>query len=151
MSIRIATAEDVPRIVELGAEMHAESPRWSRIPFNPVRAAGTMGDVITSPDGVAFLYERDGVVVGGIAGTLQPHWACDASLAHETAFFVDREHRGGMAATRLICALVAWGRIKGAAWLHAGTSTGLDPEMVAQLYERLGFVRCTIGLEYHYE
>ncbi|XLV70291.1 hypothetical protein ACKZDW_04265 (plasmid) [Ralstonia syzygii subsp. celebesensis] len=60
------------------------------------------------------------------------------------------QYRGGMAACRLICSLVSWGKVKGAAWLHAGTSTGMDPEMVAKLYERLGFVRCSIGLEYHY-
>lgn len=130
--------------------MHAESPRWSRIPFNPERAAQTMTNLILSPDGVAFLSEADGVVVGGIAGLLQPHWACDANIAHEMSFVIDREYRGGMAACRLICALVEWGKIKGAAWLHAGTSTGLDAEMVAKLYERLGFVRCSIGLEFHY-
>ncbi|WP_284459611.1 GNAT family N-acetyltransferase [Cupriavidus campinensis] len=150
MSIRTATMADVPRIVALGEQMHAESARWARIPFNPERAARGMSDLITG-GGVVFLYEREGEPVGGIAGALEPHWACDADIAREVAFFIDREHRGGMAASRLICALVTWGRLKGAAWLHAGTSTGLDPEMVAQLYERLGFVRCSIGLEFHYD
>lgn len=150
MSIRTATTADVPRIIELGAALHAESPRWSRIPFNPARAAETMNGLILNPNGAAFLYEVDGIVVGGIAGLLQPHWACDADIAHEMSFVIDPEYRGGMAACRLICALVAWGKIKGAAWLHAGTSTGLDPEMVAKLYERLGFERCSIGLEFHY-
>ncbi|MEM5429399.1 GNAT family N-acetyltransferase [Cupriavidus oxalaticus] len=150
MSIRTATTADVPRIVDLGAALHAESPRWSRIPFNRSRAAETMTSLILNPSGVVFLYEVDGIVVGGIAGLLQPHWACDASIAHEMSFVIDPEYRGGMAACRLICSLVAWGRIKGAAWLHAGTSTGLDAEMTAKLYERLGFDRCAIGLEYHY-
>lgn len=150
MSIRVATQADVPRILELGAALHAESPRWSRIPFNPERAAKTMETIIDSPNGTVFLYEVDGDVVGGIAGSLVPHWACDADIAHEMSFFIDPQYRGGMAACRLICALVAWANIKGAAWLHAGTSTDLDPEMVARLYERLGFVRCAIGLEYHY-
>lgn len=150
MSIRTATISDVPRIVELGAALHAESPRWSRIPFNRARAAETMTGLILNPHGVAFLYEVDGLVVGGIAGLLQPHWACDASIAHEMSFVIDPEYRGGLAACRLICALVAWSRIKGAAWLHAGTSTGLDAEMTAKLYERLGFVRCAIGLEFHH-
>lgn len=149
MSIRTATVEDVPAVVELGAHMHAESKRWSRIPFDPVRAAESMRRIIGG-SGVVFLYERDGVVVGGIAGYVEMHWACDATIAQEAAFFIDREHRGGMAASRLICALITWARLRGAAWLHAGTSTGLDPEMVAALYERLGFVRSSIGLEYHY-
>lgn len=150
MTIRTATVADVPRIIELGAALHAESPRWSRIHFNPARAAETLTNLILNPSGVVFLYEVDGIVVGGIAGLLQPHWACDASIAHEMSFVIDPEYRGGLAACRLICALVSWGKIKDAAWLHAGTSTGLDPEMVAKLYERLGFERCSIGLEFHY-
>ncbi|WP_342051995.1 MULTISPECIES: GNAT family N-acetyltransferase [unclassified Cupriavidus] len=150
MSIRTATLADVPRIVELGTQMHAESARWSRIPFDPARASESMIRLIHGT-GVVFLYERDGMVVGGIAGVLDKHWACDATIAQEVALFIDSEYRGGMAAGRLICALVSWGQRKGAAWLHAGTSTGLEPEMVAALYERLGFVRCSIGLEFHYE
>lgn len=150
MSIRVAIPADVPRIVDLGAALHAESPRWSRIPFNPARAAETMTRLILSADGVVFVYEVDGLVVGGIAGVVQPHWACVAGIAHEMSFVIDPEYRGGMAACRLICSLVAWGKMKGAAWLHAGTSTGLEPEMVARLYERLGFERCAIGLEFHY-
>lgn len=150
MTIRTATTDDVPRLVELGAALHAESPRWSRIPFNPARAAETLMRLILSTDGVVFVSEVDGLLVGGIAGVVQPHWACEASIAHEMSFVIDPEYRGGMAACRLICSLVAWARMKGAAWLHAGTSTGLDPEMVAKLYERLGFERCSIGLEYHY-
>ncbi|QWE95654.1 GNAT family N-acetyltransferase [Cupriavidus sp. EM10] len=149
MTIRIATVADVPRIVELGGQMHAESQRWSRIPYDPERAAESLSRLIRVT-GVVFLCERDGLIVGGIAGVMDKHWACDAVIAQEVAFFVDREYRGGMAASRLICALVAWGKLKGAAWLHAGTSTGLDPEMVAALYQRLGFECCSIGLEYHY-
>lgn len=147
MSIRTATTADVPRLVELGAALHAESPRWSRIPYDPARAAETLTRLILSADGVVFVAERNGVVAGGIAAVVQEHWACDARVAHEMSFFVAPEHRGGFVACRLICAMRAWAEIKGAAWLHVGTSTGVDPEMTAQLYERLGFERCSIGLE----
>ncbi|WP_407059338.1 hypothetical protein ACJBUE_22400 (plasmid) [Ralstonia syzygii subsp. celebesensis] len=64
MSIRVAVIQDVPRIIELGEQMHAESPRWSRIPFNRARAAESMTNVILSVDGVVFLAENDGVVIG---------------------------------------------------------------------------------------
>lgn len=148
MSIRTATTEDVPRLVELGSALHAESPRWSRIPFNPSRAAETLMNLILGDNGVVFVAERDGVVVGGIAGAIQQHWACDALVAHEASFFMEADHRGGFAACRLICALRAWAEIKGAAWLYVGTSTGVDPEMTARLYERLGAIRCAIGLEF---
>lgn len=148
MSIRNATTADVPRLIELGAALHRESPRWSRIPFNPARAAETLTGLIVGAQGVVFVAESNGAVVGGIAGAIQQHWACDALVAHEASFFMAAEHRGGFAACRLICALRAWAEMKGAAWLYVGTSTGVDPEMTARLYERLGAVRCAIGLEF---
>lgn len=151
MSIRAATQEDVPLILDLGEQLHRESPRWSRIPFVRERAETMIRGLIAIDDGVVFVAEVDGQVVGGIAGVIEQHWASTARVAHEVSFFMDREHRGGFSACRLICALRAWGEIRGAAWLHVGTSTGVDPEMTARLYEKLGFERCSIGLEaiYH--
>ena len=148
MTIRTATQDDLPRLLELGQQLHEESPRWSRIPFSRARAAQTLTNMMLSADGVIFVAEKGGRVVGGIAGLIQDHWACDARVAHEASFFMDPEHRGSFAACRLICSLVAWARVRNAAWLYVGTSTGVDPETTARLYERLGAVRCAIGLEF---
>lgn len=150
MGIRVATLDDVPRILELGELLHRESPRWSRLSFNREKAGRTISALITGAAGVVFLAETDGVVMGGIAGMAEAHWSSDDVLAHEVSFFMAPEARGNMVATRLICALRAWAELRGAIWLQAGTSTGLDPERTAGLYERLGFSRCIIGLEVVY-
>lgn len=150
MSIRVANPDDLPRILDLGESLHKESPRWSRLSFNRTKAEAFMRMLLTDPRGVIFVAERDGVVVGGIAGWAEEHWCSDDITANEVSFFMAPEARGSMAATRLICALRAWGEMRGAKWLHAGTSTGLDPERTAGLYERLGFARCAIGLEVEY-
>lgn len=150
MGIRPATLNDLPRILELGELLHLESPRWSRLTFNKAKAAHFIARLILEPDGVVFVAERDGVVVGGIAGIATPHWSSDDVVAQEVSLFMAPEARGSMAAPRLVCALQAWGDIRRAKWLQAGTSTGLDPERTAGLYERLGFSRCAIGLEVTY-
>lgn len=150
MGIRVATLEDLPRIMDLGEQLHHESPRWSRLSFNRAKAEAFMHMLLTSDNGVVFVAERDGVVVGGIAGYAEAHWSSDDIIANEVSFFMDGGARGNMAATRLICALKAWGGMRGAKWLHAGTSTGLDPERTAALYECMGFSRCAIGLEVGY-
>lgn len=150
MSIRVATLDDLPRILDLGEQLHNESPRWSRLSFNRQKAESFMRMLLTESRGVVFVAERDGVVVGGIAGIAEAHWSSDDVVAQEVSFFMAPETRGSMAATRLICALRAWGETRGAKWLQAGTSTGLDPERTAGLYERLGFARCAIGLEVTY-
>lgn len=151
MTIRPATLDDLPRILELGELMHRESPRWSRVAFSRPRAADFLAQLIMSEWGCVFLAEKDGVIVGGIAGTATPHWASDDILADEASFFMLPEARGSMAGVRLISALKEWAGARGARWLNAGTSTGLDPERTAGLYERLGFSRCAIGLEVNYE
>lgn len=150
MAIRVATLADLPRILDLGEQLHKESPRWSRISFNRERAGAALAAMIDGTNGVVFVAERAGVVVGGIAGVIEQHWSSDDRIAHEVSFFMEPTARGGYVATRLVCALREWGRIKGAAWLNAGTSTGVEPERTARLYEALGFARCSIGLEVDY-
>lgn len=150
MSIRVATWDDLPRILDLGEMLHRESPRWSRLTFSRAKAEKFMRMLLTDPRGVIFVAERDGTVIGGIAGFADAHWSSEDVIAQEVSFFMVPEARGGMAATRLICALRAWGELRKAIWLEAGTSTGLDPERTAGLYERLGFTRRSIGLEVFY-
>lgn len=150
MGIRVATLDDLPRILELGELLHHESPRWSRLSFNRAKAAHFIAHLIIEPEGAVFVAELDGVVVGGIAGMASPHWSSDDVVAQEVSFFMAPGARGSMAAVRLVCALRAWGDMRGAKWLQAGTSTGLDAERTAGLYERLGFSRCAIGLEVVY-
>lgn len=145
--IRSATLDDLPRILELGQLLHEESPRWSRLSFNRAKAAHMIAQLILGGDGVVFVAEQNGVVTGGIAGVATAHWSSDDVIAQEVSFFMAPEARGNMVAARLICALSAWAKLRGAKWLQAGTSTGLDPERTAGLYERLGFSRCAIGLE----
>ncbi|CAJ0800794.1 hypothetical protein LMG18090_04047 [Ralstonia mannitolilytica] len=148
MSIRVATQADVPRILDLGEEMHAESPRWSRLSFSRERAGETLHTLLTSDDGVVYVAERGGEIIGGIAGAIGPHWSSDDRLAREVSLFITKEARGSLAASRLIVALQAWAKLRGAIWTDVGTSTGLDPEVTARLYELHGAVRCSIGLEF---
>jgi GNAT superfamily N-acetyltransferase len=150
MGIRVATMRDLDRIMDLGELLHRESPRWSRLSFNRERANATIAAILTGTHGVVYVAEKDGVVVGAIAGVLEQHWSSDDTVAHEISFFMDPAARGGYVAARLICALNAWAKLRGAKWLTAGTSTGVNPEQTAQLYERLGFTRCAIGLEVTY-
>ena len=150
MGIRVATLADLPRILALGELLHMESPRWSRLSFNRAKAAHFIAHLIMEPEGVVFVAEQDGLVVGGIAGITSPHWSSDDLVAQEVSFFMAPEARGSMAGVRLVGALRAWGGMRGAKWLQAGTSTGVDPERTAGLYERLGFSRCAIGLEVTY-
>lgn len=145
--IRPATLDDVSFIVNMGEIFHKESPRWSRINYNKAKAAEMISNLISNPNGLVLVATQDKKIIGGIAAIHFQHWSSDDWIVDELSFFMLPEHRGSFSATKLICSLKAWANIKGAAWVYAGTSTGVEPERTAQLYERLGFKRCSIGLE----
>lgn len=149
-TIRPAAIDDVQSIVGLGQALFAESPRWSRLTFNAGKLAAFVADLIESPDGLVRVAIMDGVIVGAIMGFACEHYAADDTVATELALFVAPSHRASGLAQILVSELDAWAQSKGCAWLQAGTTTGVQPERTAKLYEGLGFQRCGIVLEADY-
>jgi len=146
--IRPATHDDLPALLALGARMHAESPRFSRLTFSGVRLRQTLTALIDSPQGFLWVAESDGRVVGGMAAIAVPHWASDDLIATDLALFIDPAHRGGLMPVRLVNRYRWWARdeIK-APIVQVGVTTGVQTETTAQLYERLGLTRCGVILE----
>lgn len=143
--LRAATHDDLLRLVELGAAMHAESPTYSRLRFSASKLAATIERAIDT--GFAMVCEVEGVVVGGMLGMVVPHWCSDDLVACDLALFMAPEHRGGMAAVRLLNAYRVWAERSGAVLKQIGATTGVNNEAAAQLFERLGWVRSGIILE----
>lgn len=139
--------EDVPGLVELGRQMVAESPRWSRLPYSAERVGRTLNSLMASSDGLVLVARRDGVLVGAILAICEANWMSDQPICQELALFVAPHCRGSMTACRLISGMYAWANIKGAAWCEAGVSTGVNVERTAALYRHLGFKQFMVGLE----
>jgi GNAT superfamily N-acetyltransferase len=148
--IRPAIHSDVPVMVDLGRALCAESPRWCRLQFNGEKLAALLVNLIDSRDGFAWVAVASGAVVGALIAILDEHWASNDLVAQELSLFVRQDARGAIYAARLITVLDAWAEQRGAKWLQAGASTGVAIDRTAQLYERLGFERCAIGLERFY-
>lgn len=137
--IRPATLSDIPRIVDLGEMLHAES-EYRSIPFSRSKVAKLMTALIVR-DGVVFLAEKDGVVIGGIAGGVTEHWFSDTELVgFEYSFFLEPSGRHGITAARLIRAFKAWCKAKGAKQARMGITTGINVEGTAKFYRSQGFV-----------
>lgn len=139
--IRPATLDDIPVMVELGRKMHGESPVWSRLAYAPEKVASTIERLIEHPDGFAWVALMDGVIVGAFLAMIEEHWMSSDRVASELALFVEKTARGALLAARLVCAGVAWAKIRKSRIMFAGASTGLEPERTAQFYERFGFER----------
>src|SRR5262245_44982824 len=107
--IRRATMEDVPRLVALGAQLHAESPRWSRLQFDTEKVETLLIALVTQSFGFAWVAcDEDGHVIGGLLAEIGEHWSSRDLVAQELSFFVEPGKRGALAAARLIATLDAW-------------------------------------------
>lgn len=135
--IRPARHEDIPRLIELGAIMHATT-NYNEREYIPEKTGAFIASLIDGL-GVMFVAEVGGVVVGGLAGAITEQWFNHDLIAFEYCIFVEPARRHGVIAVRLILAFIEWSRIKGAKEIHMGVTTGVHSSRTARLYSRLGF------------
>lgn len=135
--IRVATEEDIPRIVELGRMLHSESDEYRDINYDTDKVTETMRGLLNS-SGVIFLYERGGEVLGGIAGGMSEFWFSRERIAGDFSMFVHPEARNGLIAVKLMLAFHNWARLMGAKRVQMGITTGINEEGTARLYQSLG-------------
>lgn len=135
--VRRGTVADIPRMVELGQRMHAESPRFRPYRFDPVRLEGSLRGLLDMPMGLVLVAEHDGEIVGGMLAIAADHYACEMRQAADLAVFVDPDRRGGAAAVRLIKAFREWAKEIGAE-PSICPSTGVEQDRTGRLLQALG-------------
>lgn len=145
MIIRRAAIEDLDALIALGAAMHAESPRYSRLPFSEERVRAIAEHVISQ--GIALVaVSAMGGIVGMLAGIVSQHWFSTALIASDLVFYVAPEHRGGRAFFRLVREFEYQAAERGASEVQIGLSTEVNTEAAAGCCERLGFRRGSVGM-----
>lgn len=135
--LRTATIADIPQLVELGRMMHFES-RYAVFDFDPATVAVTLREAIAQ--GLTFLAEQDGDLVGGFVGAITTHFFGRDLIAYDVATYVAPAHRGRLG-VRLIREYVRRAKAAGVVDIHLGTSSGIRPERMERLCTRLGFTR----------
>ncbi|WP_431482237.1 GNAT family N-acetyltransferase [Pseudomonas solani] len=136
--IRTATHDDIPRLIELGTLLHGISS-YAKVGFEPEKASRFLAHLIDDRGGVVFVSEKDGVVVGGLAGGLTDEWFSSELVAYDYSVFVEPAHRNGYIAIKLIRAFETWAKSMGAVRVHMGIGTSMHVEGTTRLYEALGF------------
>lgn len=135
--IRPATAEDVPRLVELGEMLHRMST-YRGLSYDREKVGAVLLSLIAG-SGVVFVSERDGLVMGGMAGGLTEHWFSRDKLAFDYSLFIQPGARHGITAMKLIYAFCEWARLRGARQVRLGITTGLNIDSTSRLYRACGF------------
>lgn len=136
-TIRPATREDVPAIVEMGRRFYAASGYEAIAPASNPSIAGLA--ILTMESGVMLVAEADDELVGMASLFIEPFTFNPAvTIASELAWWIEPAHRGGMLAVRMMAAIEAACRAKGVDRIRMAT-LATSPPQAAALYERLGY------------
>lgn len=138
MIIRQLTPQDIPSVISLGGRMHEES-QFGALTYAPEKVAKKCARSVSDPDMLALVAEKDGEIVGMFGAYVTPYEFGDERIAQDILVYVAPEHRGGMAFVRMIKAYVFWAKEKSAALVFLAQTTGVNQDLVANLYQRLGF------------
>ena len=132
--IRFATAEDIPRIVEMGQRLHDETS-YSHVTYSPERVAKTAETMIDA--GFCIVAEKDGNVVGAMMGDVYTPWYTTDKLGLDYTFYVEPEHRNGLMAAKMVKMFETWCISMGATQIRPGVGTG--DHGIERLYMALGY------------
>lgn len=145
--IRLATHADISALIELGRELHNESPRIRDFEFSEMRLWDVLDIAIDG--GAVFVAESDwsesangtksSKIVGAILAMVTPHLSTEQVIGGELSFFVTKSARGSAAFHRLLRAAEEWAREQGAARMTLGLSTGIAVDSTEKLYQRMGY------------
>lgn len=136
-SIRNATHDDIPRIVEMAGRFYETTAYAEQVPMAKESAAGLA--ILTMESGVMLVVECDKAVVGMACLFVDRFtFNINRTVAHELAYWIEPEHRGGMLAARILKAIEAACLERGVDWIHMA-HLPTSPEMTGQLYERFGY------------
>lgn len=146
--VRYLKESDIDAIVEMGAEMADESPRYRDYGFSADVFRDFLLKAIGKDDVMAIIAEREGRAVGFMFAVAIPCWFAEKYMAAEMALYVKKESRGSRAAMRLIDEYIDWAKSHGVDKPIVGVSTGINDETAVRLYSAMGFEIIGQTMEY---
>jgi len=143
VTIRFATLQDVPALVEGGSRMHALT-RFRHQPYNAQKVAQAFVDLITQGQGkYVFLVadSGDGKVAGALIGVMEQQIFSDAWTASVMHYDVLPEARMGGHGVRLLKAFEQWARNRKAFEITFGINSGVELDKLGRFATRLGYAK----------
>jgi len=141
MTIRFASAQDVPALVEGGRRMHALT-RFRRFDYDAAKVARAFADLIAKGGHkYAFLVAEDGAgrIVGALIGVLEQHIFSDQLTASVMHYDVLPESRMGGHGVRLLKAFEQWAANRKVVEISFGINSGEELERLSRFAQRMGY------------
>lgn len=115
--------------------MHRES-RFAKFALNKDKVNGMLKSIYCS---LAYKSEKP---VGFMMGVVHPMWFSNELAGYELTLYVDKDHRGGLSAVRLIKDFESYCKERGAKDVCVGSSAEISTDAARRLYTGLGFSEC---------
>jgi GNAT superfamily N-acetyltransferase len=136
--IRDLGKQDLGQVVDLLNVMHGES--WlTKYDLNLGRASYILCALIEDPRSFTMGYIKDDTVVGILIGEVVQHLFLDLYTAEDHFFYIHPDHRGGMAAVRLINQFQIYAASRNANKVAIQVTAGINNERTGAFLERLGY------------
>jgi GNAT superfamily N-acetyltransferase len=134
--IRQAVIDDIPRMVGMGAEFHANTRYAGVVPWDDASFAATLDNLMRA--GRAWVYEKNGRVEGMAGALLHPMFFNARYLACQELFvWVNPSERG--AGMQLFDMLESWAIDQGARIMIIAFVPGLREKALDRLYRARGY------------
>lgn len=140
-SVRHATADDIPRIIEMGAPFWAQT-QYSETPYDPdsmdhfCRVMMNSGLLLVAQDC------SDGKIIGAVGGVVGPLYAnMDFKVGSELFWWVEPEHRKGGAGTLLLLEIERAAREAGVTYWAMMALESVGIERAEAIYLANGYQR----------
>lgn len=120
--------------LKLGNEMHLES-RFKKYNFDNNKIVRLLenSNVFCK---IAFI---DNKPVGFFIGVIQQMWFSDEKAGYDLALYIDKEHRGGMTAVRLIKEFEKYCKENNCVTINLNAGAEIANKSAKRLYEKLGY------------
>ena len=140
--IRTAELRDIPRLLVLGRQFHAES-RYADLglEFDPLVLRDNFESLIdeSNPDAGVFVAERSEEIVGMACVIRSRPFMSRARVAAELFWWIRPEYRGTVDAVRLMLALERWAKESGCTVMTMMDLLPIESSPAAAIYTRLGY------------
>ena len=138
---RHALHSDIEQLIHMARMMYDESDLKSQR-LNPAKVSVTIDALINT--GFAGVYEIDGKIIGMMGGALSESYFSTDYIATDYCLYVVPEHRGSLAAVRLVSEYRKWAMSDGVkpGNIMIGISSGVNNDMAAAVCESVGFEKC---------
>lgn len=144
--IRKGNCTDIPAIISMARDMHAESPRYRTLGFDAEKINALALGLILNPEaGGVLVAEQNGYLVGMLAFYVSEFFFGGDLLASDLVMYVRPQFRGGSIFPRLVVAFEKWADEFGVKEKQLGVSAGIDSERVVDVLKRMGYAPVAIG------